>query len=257
MIHPTAVVDPGAEIDSNVEIGPFTVIASDVQIHSGAVIGSHVTIDKYTTVGSDCHIFQHAAIGAVPQDLKFKGEKSIVKIGRGTTIREFVTIHRGTELGGGITEIGEENFLMAYTHIAHDCFTGRKVIFANAATLAGHIRVGDCAILGAFVAVHQFVRIGDYAYIGGVSAVTKDIPPYVLASGTPRARLYGLNAVGLKRHKFSNETMLALKRTYRIIFRLGLTLNEGIERVNAEVDQIPEVVNFIQFIKSSERGITR
>ena len=257
MIHPTAVVDPGAEIDSNVEIGPFTVIASDVQIHSGAIIGSHVTIDQYTTVGCDCHIFQHAAIGAVPQDLKFKGEKSIVKIGRGTTIREFVTIHRGTELGGGITEIGEENFLMAYTHVAHDCFTGRKVIFANAATLAGHIRVGDCAILGAFVAVHQFVRIGDHAYIGGVSAVTKDIPPYVLASGTPRARLYGLNAVGLKRHNFSKETMLALKKTYRILFRLGLTLNEGIERVTAEVDQISEVVSFIKFVKSSERGITR
>lgn len=257
MIHPTAVVDPGAEIDSNVEIGPFTVIAGDVQIHSGAIIGSHVTIDRYTTVGSDCHIFQHAAIGAVPQDLKFKGEKSIVKIGRGTTIREFVTIHRGTELGGGITEIGEENFLMAYTHVAHDCFTGRKVIFANAATLAGHIRVGDCAILGAFVAVHQFVRIGDHAYLGGMTAVTKDIPPYVLASGTPRARLYGLNAVGLKRHNFSKETMLALKKTYRILFRLGLTLNEGIERVTAEVDQIPEVISFIKFVKSSERGITR
>jgi len=257
VIHPTAVVDPGAEIDSNVEIGPFTVIAGDVQIHSGAIIGSHVTIDRYTTVGSDCHIFQHAAIGAVPQDLKFKGEKSIVKIGRGTTIREFVTIHRGTELGGGITEIGEENFLMAYTHVAHDCFTGRKVIFANAATLAGHIRVGDCAILGAFVAVHQFVRIGDHAYLGGMTAVTKDIPPYVLASGTPRARLYGLNAVGLKRHNFSKETMLALKKTYRILFRLGLTLNEGIERVTAEVDQIPEVISFIKFVKSSERGITR
>ncbi len=257
MIHPTAVVDPGAEIDSNVEIGPFTVIASDVQIHSGAIIGSHVTIDQYTTVGCDCHIFQHAAIGAVPQDLKFKGEKSVVKIGRGTTIREFVTIHRGTGLGGGITEIGEENFLMAYTHVAHDCFTGRKVIFANAATLAGHIKVGDCAILGAFVAIHQFVRIGDYAYIGGMTGVTKDIPPYVLASGTPRARLYGLNAVGLKRHNFSKETMLALKKTYRILFRLGLTLNEGIERVTAEVDQIPEVVSFIKFVKSSERGITR
>lgn len=257
MIHPTAVVDPGAEIDSNVKIGPFTVIAGDVQIHSGAIIGSHVTIDQYTTLGCDCHIFQHAAIGAVPQDLKFKGEKSVVKIGRGTTIREFVTIHRGTELGGGITEIGEENFLMAYTHVAHDCFTGRKVIFANAASLAGHIRVGDYAILGAFVAVHQFVRIGDYAYIGGMTGVTKDIPPYVLVSGTPRARLYGLNAVGLKRHNFSKETMLALKKTYRILFRLGLTLNEGIERVTAEVDQIPEVVNFIKFVKSSERGITR
>ncbi|MBW1675340.1 MAG: acyl-ACP--UDP-N-acetylglucosamine O-acyltransferase [Deltaproteobacteria bacterium] len=257
MIHPTAIVDPGAEIDSNVEIGPYSVIAGDVKIHAGTIIGPHVTIDQYTTIGADCKIFQHAAIGAVPQDLKFGGEKSVVKIGRGTTVREFVTIHRGTEAGGGITEIGEENFLMAYTHIAHDCLTGQKVIFANAATLAGHIRVGDCATLGAFVAVHQFVRIGDYAFIGGVTGVTKDIPPYVLASGTPRARLHGLNAVGLKRHGFSTETMHALKRTYRILFRLELTLNEGIERVAAEVDQIPEVVNFIEFIKSSERGITR
>ncbi len=257
MIHPTAIVDPGAEIDSNVEIGPYSVIAGDVKIHAGTIIGPHVTIDQYTTIGADCKIFQHAAIGAVPQDLKFGGEKSVVKIGQGTTVREFVTIHRGTEAGGGITEIGEENFLMAYTHIAHDCFTGQKVIFANAATLAGHIRVGDCATLGAFVAVHQFVRIGDYAFIGGMTGVTKDIPPYVLASGTPRARLHGLNAVGLKRHGFSTETMHALKRTYRILFRLGLTLNEGIERVTAEVDQIPEVVNFIEFIKSSERGITR
>ncbi|MCK4728909.1 MAG: acyl-ACP--UDP-N-acetylglucosamine O-acyltransferase [Desulfobacterales bacterium] len=257
MIHPTAIVDPGAEIDSNVQIGPYSVIAGDVKIHAGTIIGPHVTIDQYTTIGADCKIFQHAAIGAVPQDLKFGGEKSVVKIGRGTTVREFVTIHRGTEAGGGITEIGEENFLMAYTHIAHDCFTGQKVIFANAATLAGHIRVGNCATLGAFVAVHQFVRIGDYAFIGGMTGVTKDIPPYVLASGMPRARLYGLNAVGLKRHGFSTETMHALKRTYRILFRLGLTLNEGIERVAAEVDQIPEVVNFIEFIKSSERGITR
>jgi len=257
MIHPTAIVDPGAEIDSNVQIGPYSVIAGDVKIHAGTIIGPHVTIDQYTTIGADCKIFQHAAIGAVPQDLKFGGEKSVVKIGRGTTVREFVTIHRGTEAGGGITEIGEENFLMAYTHIAHDCLTGQKVIFANAATLAGHIRVGDCATLGAFVAVHQFVRIGDYAFIGGVTGVTKDIPPYALASGTPRARLHGLNAVGLKRHGFSTETMHALKRTYRILFRLGLTLNEGIERVAAEVDQIPEVVNFIEFIKSSERGITR
>jgi len=257
MIHSTAVVDPGAEIDSNVEIGPYAVIARDVQIDAGTVIGPHVTIDQYTTIGPDCKIFQHAAVGAVPQDLKFGGEKSVVKIGRGTTVREFVTIHRGTELGGGITEIGEENFLMAYTHVAHDCFTGRKVIFANAATLAGHIRVGDCATLGAFVAVHQFVRIGDYAFIGGITAVRKDIPPYVLASGTPHARLYGLNSVGLKRHSFSTETMLALKKTYRILFRLGLTLNEGVERVAGEVDQIPEVVNFIEFIKSSERGIMR
>ncbi|NVL89751.1 MAG: acyl-ACP--UDP-N-acetylglucosamine O-acyltransferase [Desulfobacterales bacterium] len=257
MIHPTAVIDPTAEIGSNVEIGPYTVIAGDVQIGSGTTIGSHVTIDQYTTIGPDCKIFQHAAIGAVPQALKYKGEKTFVKIGRGTAIREFVTIHRGTEFGGGITEVGEENFLMAYTHIAHDCITGRRVIFANAASLGGHIRIGDCATLGAFVAVHQFVRIGDYAFIGGVTGVTKDIPPYTLASGSPRARLHGLNTVGLKRHNFSSEAIVSLKRAYRILFRLGLTLNEAIERVTAEVDQVAEVVELIEFIKSSERGVTR
>jgi UDP-N-acetylglucosamine acyltransferase len=257
LIHPTAIVDPGAEIDSNVQIGPYAVIASDVSIHSGTVIGAHVTIDQYTNIGPDCKIFQHAALGGIPQDLKFRGEKTSVTIGRGTTIREFVTIHRGTESGGGVTEVGEDNFFMAYTHIAHDCFTGRNVIFANAASLGGHISVADYATLGAFVAVHQFVNIGEYAFVGGMTGVTKDIPPYVLASGSPRAILRGLNSVGLKRHDFTTETLLALKKTYRILFRLGLTLNEAIQRVSAEVDQIPEVVNFIEFIKSSERGITR
>ncbi|MBN1841189.1 MAG: acyl-ACP--UDP-N-acetylglucosamine O-acyltransferase [Deltaproteobacteria bacterium] len=257
MIHATAVVDPSAEIDADVEIGPYSVIAGDVQIHAGATIGSHVTIDRYTTIGQNCKIFQHAAIGAVPQAVRYKGEKTFVKIGRGTIIREFVTIHRGTEFGGGITEIGEENFLMAYTHIAHDCSTGRKVIFANAASLGGHIQVGDFATVGAFVAVHQFVRIGDYAFVGAVSGVTKDIPPYVLASGSPRAKLHGMNIVGLKRHHFEAEKIRALKRAYRILFRLGLTLNEAMERVVAEVDQIPEVVALIEFIKSSQRGITR
>jgi UDP-N-acetylglucosamine acyltransferase len=257
MIHPTAIVDPGAEVGTNVQVGPYAVIAPDVKIGSGTIIGPHVTIDRYTTIGSDCQIFQHAAIGAIPQALKFEGEKTVVKIGRGTTIREFVTIHRGTGFGGGITEIGEENFMMAYTHIAHDCFTGRNVIFANAASLGGHISVGDYATLGAFVAVHQFVRIGQYAFVGGMTGVTKDIPPYVLASGSPRARLHGLNSVGLKRHHFSAETTLALKKAYRIVFRLGLTLNEAIQRVSAEVDQVPEIIGFIEFIKSSERGITR
>ena len=254
MIHPTAVVDSGADIASDVEIGPFAVIARDVVVGAGTTIGPHVTIDQYTTIGPDCRIFQHAAIGAEPQALKYGGEKTFAKIGRGTTIREFVTIHRGTEFGGGITEIGEENFLMAYTHIAHDCFTGRKVVFANAASLGGHIRVGDFATLGALVGVHQFVRIGDYAFVGGISGVTKDIPPYVLASGSPRASLHGLNIVGLKRHNFSADTIRALKRAYRILFRLGLTLNEGIERVAAEVDQVPEVVSFVKFISPQNGG---
>lgn len=257
MIHPTAVIDPGAEIDPDVDIGPFSVIAADVQIRTGTVIGPHVTVDRYTTIGENCRIFQYAAIGAVPQDLKFAGEKSLVKIGRGTTIREFATIHRGTEVGGGVTEVGEENFLMAYTHVAHDCFTGRKVILANAASLAGHIRVDDCAILGAFVAVHQFARIGKHAFVGAISGVSKDIPPYVLASGSPRAKLHGLNLVGLKRYGFGEEKIRPLKRAYRILFRLGLVLNEGIERVRAEVEQTPEVVAMLDFVRTSERGVTR
>ncbi len=256
MIHPTAIIDPTAEVDPDVTIGPYAVIAADVRIEAGTTIGSHATIEPYTTIGTNCRIFPHAAIGAVPQSLKFKGEKTFVKIGNGTIVREFVTIHRGTEEGDGITKIGEKNFLMAYTHIAHDCKTGRGVIFANAATLAGHITVGNFATIGGLVAIHQFVRIGNYAFIGGTSAVTKDIPPYVIASGD-RAKLFGLNSVGLQRHNFSKDTIALLKKTYRILFRLGLSSNEAMDRIEAEVEQIPEVVNFIDFIKSSERGFTR
>jgi UDP-N-acetylglucosamine acyltransferase len=256
MIHPTAIIDPKAEIDPDVNIGPYAVIAADVRIKKGTVVGSHATIEQYTTVGRDCRIFPHAAVGAIPQALRFKGEKSIVRIGQGTVVREFVTIHRGTREGGGITEIGKENLLMAYTHIAHDCRTGCGVIFANAATLGGHITIGNFATIGGLVAVHQFVRIGDYSFIGGTSAIPKDIPPYVIASGD-RAKLFGLNLVGLQRHDFSKETIALLKRTYRILFRMGLTMNEAIERVKAEVEQVSEVVAIIDFIKSSERGITR
>ena len=256
MIHPTAVIDQKADIDSNVEIGPHSIIEADVQIGSGTIIGPHVVIQPYVTIGSDCHIFQYASIGAVPQAIKFQGEKTFLKIGRGTVVREFVTINRGTGFGGGITEIGEENFLMAYVHIAHDCKTGRRVLLANNATLAGHISIGDFVTIGGLVAIHQFVRVGNYAYIGGKSAVVKDIPPYVIAAGD-RAKLYGLNSVGLKRQGFSQDTLSLLKKTYRILFRIGLTLNEAIERVKAEVDQVPEVVNLIKFIKSSQRGITR
>ncbi len=256
MIHPTAIIDSKADIDSNVEVGPYSIIGANVQIGSGTVIGPHVVIQPHVEIGPDCHIFQYASIGAVPQALKFQGEETYVKIGRGTVIREFVTVNRGTGFGGEITEVGEENFLMAYVHIAHDCKTGRKVILANNATLAGHIVIEDFVTVGGLVAIHQFVRIGNYAYIGGKSAVVKDIPPYVIAAGD-RAKLHGLNSVGLKRHGFSQETLSSLKKAYRIIFRIGLTLNEAIERVKAEVEQVPEVNDLIRFIKSSERGITR
>ncbi len=255
-IHPTAIVEPGAELDSNVEIGPYAIIRRDVSIGSSTRIGPHSVIEPYVTIGRNCEIYPFAAIGGPPQSLKFEGEKTYLKIGRGTIIREFVTIHRGTGFGGGITEVGEENFLMNYTHIAHDCKTGRGVVMANNATLAGHIAIGNYATVGGLVAVHQFVRIGDYAFVGGKSAVVKDIPPYVIAAGD-RARLHGLNTVGLKRQGFSQSTLSALKKVYRIIFRIGLTMNEAIERVRAEVEQYPEVLSFVEFIKNSERGITR
>jgi UDP-N-acetylglucosamine acyltransferase len=256
MIHSTAIIDPKAELDSTVEVGPYSIIGEDVSIGAGTIIGPHVVIEPYVTIGPECHIFQYAAIGAAPQSLKFEGDKTYVTIGRKTIIREFVTIHRGTGFGGGITEVGEENFLMAYTHIAHDCKIGRKVVMSNNATLGGHITIGDYATIGGLVAIHQFVRIGDYAFVGGKSAVVKDIPPYVIAAGD-RAMLHGLNSVGLKRSGFSQNKLKLLKKAYRIIFRIGLTINEAIERVRAEVEQIPEVVYFIDFIKSSQRGITR
>jgi UDP-N-acetylglucosamine acyltransferase len=256
MIHPTALISPKAEIDAGVDIGPYTIIGDQVKIGTGAVIGPHVTIDPYVEIGPECHIFQFASIGALPQAIKFEGEETYVKIGRKTIVREFATINRGTGFGGGITEVGEENLLMAYTHIAHDCKTGRGVILANNATLAGHITIEDYVTIGGLTALHQFVRVGKHAYIGGKSAVVKDVPPFVIAAGD-RAKLHGLNRVGLKRHGFSDDALAMLKKTYRLIFRIGLTLNEAIERVRAEVGQTPEVDYLLAFIKQSERGMTR
>ncbi len=256
MIHPTAIVSPRADIGSTVEIGPYAIIGDNVTIGDGTVIGAHTTVDPFVDIGPDCHIFQFASVGALPQAIKFGGEKTYVKIGRRTVIREFATVNRGTGFGGGVTEVGEENLLMAYVHIAHDCKTGRGVILANNATLAGHVCIDDYVTVGGLTAIHQFVRVGRHAYIGGKSAVVKDIPPYVIAAGD-RARLHGLNRVGLRRHGHSEKAIAMLKRTYRLIFRIGITLNEAIERVKAEVDQTPEVKRFMAFIKSSQRGITR
>jgi UDP-N-acetylglucosamine acyltransferase len=255
-IHPTALIDPGADLHDSVSVGPYAIIRDHVNIAASTTIGAHVVIDPYVNIGPDCQIFHFASIGAVPQAIKFKGEVTYVKIGRGTVVREYTTIHRGTGFGGGITRIGEENYLMAYSHIAHDCQTGFRVMMANNATLAGHITIGDYVTVGGLVAVHQFVRIGAYAYVGGKSAVVKDIPPYMIAAGD-RAMLHGLNKVGLKRLGFSDTTLSALKKAYRILFRIGLTMNEAIERINAEVGQVPEVMTLVEFIKSSQRGITR
>ena len=256
MIHPTAIISPKAQIESDVTIGPYAIIGDNVTIGSGTVVGPHAVIDPFARIGQNCHIFQFASVGAVPQSLKFQGEETWTEIGSGCIIREFVTVNRGTLDGGGITRVGNDCLLMAYAHIAHDCILGNKVVMANNATLAGHVTIGNHATVGGLSAIHQFVRVGDFAFLGGKSVVVKDIPPFVLASGD-RATLHGLNQVGLKRHGFSPETLKLLKKTYRLIFRIGLTLNEAIERVHAEVESAPEVEAFIDFIKSSERGITR
>jgi UDP-N-acetylglucosamine acyltransferase len=256
MIHPTAIVSPGATLGDNVTIGPYAVIQDDVVIGSHTTIGPHAVIDCHTSIGEHCQIFQFAAIGAAPQSLKYEGEPTTTRIGDHTIVREFATVHRGTVEGGGQTIVGDYNLLMACCHVAHDCRTGHHTILANAATLAGHIILGNHVTVGGLVAIHQFVRVGDFAFIGGKSAVVKDIPPYVIAAGD-RATLHGLNSVGLKRQGFTDDSLSRLKKVYRIVFRIGLTLKEAIERVKAEMEMTEEVANFIGFLQNSERGITR
>lgn len=255
-IHETAIVSPKARLGKDVRIGPYAIIEEDVDIGDVTDVSPHVFIGKYAKIGERCKIFPFASIGTIPQDLKFKDERTELEIGNDNVIREFVTINRGTASGGGITKIGDHNLLMAYAHVAHDCVIGNHVILANAATLAGHIDIEDYAVVGGLVAVHQFVRIGTHAFIGGSSGVVKDIPPFVLASGN-HARLYGLNIVGLKRRNFSEKTLEALKKAYKIIFKSGLLLKEAIKKAREEVPVLPEVKTFIDFIENSRRGITR
>ncbi len=257
MIHPTAIIDPKAQIAEGVEIGPYSIIEKDVFIGRGTKIGPHVVIREGTEIGKGCQVSQFASIGEAPQSVGYKGEKTFLQIGDHNIIREFVTLHRGTVKGGGKTVIGNENFIMAYSHVAHDCQIGNQVVMANGATLAGHILIEDFAIIGGLTAIHQFCRVGTYAIIGGVSGVLMDIPPYTKAQGD-RAKLFGLNTVGLKRANFSEETLKALKKAYRIIFRSGLTLEKAMKQVGEdEISQTPEVQHFLQFIQGSKRGISR
>ena len=257
MIHPTAIVDPKAEIAEGVEIGPYSVIERDVVIGEATKIGPHVVIREGTRIGKQCHIFQFSSIGEAPQAFAYKGEKTYLLIGDQNIIRESVTLHRGTFPGGKKTTIGNNNYFMAYSHVAHDCQIGNQVVMANGATLGGHILIEDYAIIGGLVAVHQFCRIGAHAFIGGFSGVLQDIPPYMLAQGD-RTKLYGLNTVGLKRHHFSEETLRALKKSYRTIFRSGLTLEKAIKQVSEDnLSRVPEVQHLLQFIQNSKRGICR
>jgi len=257
-IHPTAVVSPKAELAEDVVIEAYSVVGPDVTIGSGSVIGPHVILDGRTTFGERNRVYPFASIGCPPQDITYRDEDTQVIIGNDNILREYVTVHRGSHHGNGITSIGNNNFVMAYAHIAHDCRLGNKVIMANAATLGGHVEVGDGAIIGGIVAVHQFVRVGEYSCIGGFSGIRMDIPPYMLATGTNPSKLFGPNIIGLRRNGFSRETIQALKKCYRIMFRSGLTVQEAVEKVRSEVESLPEVDRLIEFVTiSSKRGTTR
>jgi UDP-N-acetylglucosamine acyltransferase len=256
MIHPTAIVSPDAHIAEGVEIGPYSVIGKRVRIEKNTIIKSHVVIEDDTQVGENCRIFQFASIGGIPQDLKFRGEESKVVIGNYNQIREFVTIHRATSDDIGVTLIGDYNLIMAYCHVAHNCVLKNRIVMGNVSNLAGHVQVEDYAILGGMTGVHQFTRIGAHSMIGGASAVSQDVPPYVTASGN-RVKLYGLNLIGMKRRGFSEDTIQALKDAYRIIFRSGMLLSSAIDRVHKEVQDVPEVRHFLEFILASKRGVCR
>jgi UDP-N-acetylglucosamine acyltransferase len=256
MIHPTAIISPGARIGTDVEIGPYSVIGEQVSIGDGTRIGPHVVVEGPTTIGKNNQFFQFCSIGAIPQDLKFNMEDTELIIGDNNTFREFITINRGTAGGGGRTVVGSNCLLMAYTHVAHDCIVGNDVIMANNATLAGHIRIDDHAIIGGISGIHQFVHIGTYAMIGGLSGVSKDVPPYTLAVGQ-RATLHGLNLNGLKRHSFSAEALSELKTAYKLLFRSKLRTDEAVQQIQADNMHTAEVRALIDFIKNSERGVTR
>ena len=255
-ISPTAIIAPDAQLEEGVEIGHYSIIGADVKIGKNTIIGPHTIIDDYTHIGEGCNVFQFCSIGAPPQDLKFRGEKTRVIIGNFNTIREFVTINRATSADIGVTIIGNNNLLMAYVHIAHNCKLDNNIIMVNASALAGHIHIEDHAIIGGLTGIHQFCRIGAHSMIGGASAVSKDVPPYTIAQGN-HAKLFGLNLLGLKRRNFAEKNIKAITEAYRIIFRSSLLLDAAIKRVETEVEDLPEVHNFIKFIKESERGVCR
>ena len=255
-IHPTAIVHPGAKIGQGVSIGPFSVIGEHVEIGDNSWIASHVVIDGHTRIGCDNKIFQFNSLGAAPQDKKYAGEPTRLEIGDRNTIREFCTFNLGTAQDSGVTSIGNDNWIMAYVHIAHDCIVGNDTIFANNAQIAGHVHVADHVILGGFTVVHQFVRIGAHVITSMGSILLQDVPPYVKAAGNT-AKPYGINSEGLKRRGFSSEAIMALKRGYRTIYKGGLTLDEAKAKLAEDVGAHPELQRYLDFLGTSTRGIIR
>lgn len=256
-IKETAIISPHARLAGDVTVGPYSVIGPDVTIGAGTVIGPHVHIEGPVTIGERNQFIGQCSIGTPPQDLKFKGEKTELHIGDDNVFREFVTINRGTTGGGGVTTIASNNFFMAYAHVAHDCHVGSHTIFANNATLAGHVDVGDYSTIGAFSAVHQFCRVGDHAFIGGGSICTQDVLPFVKTVGNRPAATYGINTIGLERKGFSKETIAALQRAYRILIRSKLKAVDALARIEAELGHVPEVRYLAEFVRSSKRGVIR
>ena len=255
-IHTTAIISPTAQIGRGCYVGPYAIVGDEVALGDGVRIDSHCVIDGRTRVGKETHIFPFVSIGLPPQDLKFAGEATETEIGRRTRIREFVTIHRGTKGGGGITRIGDDCFLMAQAHVAHDCLIGNNVIMANAATLAGHVIVEEGANIGAYSGVHQFCRIGREAYVGGYSVVVKDALPFALTVGN-HARCYGLNKIGVRRRGYSPDTIAALHHAFHLLLSSKLNTAQALEHIRAEVKDSNEVNELIRFIETSKRGVVK
>jgi UDP-N-acetylglucosamine acyltransferase len=253
MIHRTALIDTTAQLGTDVSVGPYSIVGPHVTVGDRSALGAHVVLERNARLGEGVKVGHGTVIGSDPQDLKYKGEETWVEVGDGTIIREYCTINRGSTATGKTT-VGERCFLMTYVHVAHDCVVGNDVIIANGVQMAGHVTVDDRAIISGVVPIHQFVRIGTYAFVGGASRVNQDVPPYTKAAGNP-VHLYGLNSVGLQRAGFSPETKLALKRAYRLVFNSDLTVSQGIARARIELPQVPEVETFLSFIETSQRGV--
>lgn len=255
-VHPTAIVHAGAELGPGVSVGPYAVIGEHVRIGAGTVIGAHCVLDGRTVIGRDCELFTGAVIGSAPQDLKYKGETSYVEIGDRNKIREYVTVNSGTEGGGGRTVVGSDCLLMAYSHVAHDCQVGDHVVLANSVALAGHVSVEDRAVVGGLVGIHQFVRIGRLAIIGGCSRVIQDVPPYATCVGYP-AKVFGVNVEGLRRAGISSEGKEQLHRAFRILFKSKLSIPTALKQLRAMAGPGPEIAHLVDFVSQSKRGICR
>jgi UDP-N-acetylglucosamine acyltransferase len=252
-IHPTAIIQPGAQLDDNVTVGPYSVVGPHVKIGAGSVLQSHVVVDGHTTIGRECQLFPFACTGMKTQDLKYAGGTTYAEIGDQTVLREFSTVHTGTR-DGEVTKVGRKCLIMAYCHVAHGCVVGDNVIMSNCSQLAGEVKVEDCAIIGGMAGVHQFCRIGTLAMVGGGSGTRQDCPPYMIVDGSPAA-VVGPNIVGLQRHGFSQEARSAIKEAFRVIYREGLNRTQALERIKYELPDLPEIRRLVEFYQKSERGV--